>query len=108
MPATNLTAQYRERVWQIVHGIPLGHVTTYGAIAKLAGLPRGARLIGRILAQLPEGSALPWHRVVNSRGCISFPADTAQHREQRARLLEEGILFYHDKINLKQYGWEAE
>lgn len=107
MSATNLTFQYRERVWRIVHGIPRGKVTSYGAVAKLAGLPRGARMIGRILAQLPAGSTLPWHRVVNSRGCISFPPGSTQHFEQRERLLAEGIKFRGDKIDLKNFGWNG-
>lgn len=104
---SNLTLKYREHVWRIVHGIPCGKVTSYGVVAKLAGLPRGARLIGRILAQLPEGSALPWHRVVNSRGCISFPAGSARHREQRERLFAEGVEFHGDKIDLKKFGWSG-
>ena len=107
MSATNLTLMYRERVWRIVHGIPRGKVTSYGAVAKLAGMPRGARLIGRILAQLPKGSALPWHRVVNSRGCISFPPGSAQHVEQRERLCAEGIEFRNDQIDLKKFGWDG-
>lgn len=102
----NLTLMYRERVWRIVHGIPRGKVTSYGAVAKLAGLPRGARMIGRILAQLPEGSTLPWHRVVNSRGCISFPQGSSQHREQRERLFAEGVEFKREKIDLKRFGWQ--
>lgn len=105
MSATSFTLAYRERVWRIVHGIPKGKVTSYGAVAKLAGLPRGARLIGRILAQLPEGSTLPWHRVVNSRGQISFPAASAPHGEQRARLLGEGIEFNNGRIDFKRFGW---
>ena len=107
MSATNVTLMYRERVWRIVHSIPRGKVTSYGAVAKLAGLPRGARLIGRILAQLPEGSALPWHRVLNSRGCISFPPGSTQYIEQRERLLTEGIEFRGDKIDLKKFGWSG-
>lgn len=105
MPATNLTQIYRERVWQIVHSIPRGKVSSYGVVAKLAGLPRGARLIGRIMSQLPEGSKLPWHRVVNSRGQISFPAGSAAHREQFERLLDEGITFTRGKIDFKRFGW---
>lgn len=101
----NSTLIYRDRVWSIVHGIPRGKVTSYGVVAQLAGLPRGARLIGRILSQLPEGSSLPWHRVVNSRGCISFPIGSEQYREQRERLLTEGIVFRSDKIDLKKFGW---
>lgn len=107
MPAANLTLMYRERVWHIVHTIPRGKVTSYGVIAKLAGLPRGARLIGRILSQLPEGSALPWHRVVNSQGRISFPPGSEQYREQRERLITEGVAFRGDRIDLRQCAWDA-
>lgn len=107
MSATNLTFMYQERVWRIVHGIPRGKVTSYGAVAKLAGLPRGARLIGRILAQLPAGSALPWHRVVNSRGQISLPPGSASYREQRERLLSEGVEINNDKIDFKRFGWQS-
>ena len=106
MIPANLTQLYRERVWRIVHSIPQGYVSSYGAIAKLAGLPRGARLIGRILAQLPEGSTLPWHRVVNSRGRISFPPGSEQYREQRGRLCAEGVELRGDKINLQRFGWK--
>ncbi len=107
MSAPNVTLMYRERVWRIVHGIPRGRVTSYGIVAKLAGLPRGARLIGRILAQLPAHTTLPWHRVVNSRGQISFAPDSASHREQRERLLSEGVEFNNDKIDLKRFGWSS-
>lgn len=92
-------------MWRIVHSIPRGKVTSYGAVAKLAGLPRGARLIGRILAQLPAGTALPWHRVVNSRGQISFPLGTAHYREQLERLRSEGVDITNNKIDFKRFGW---
>ena len=108
MPATNLTLQYRERVWRIVHGIPAGKVSSYGAVAQLAGLPRGARLIGRILGQLPAGSALPWHRVVNAAGRISFPVDSPNHREQYRRLCGEGIEFRNGRIDLGRFGWPSD
>ena len=62
-----------EKVWQIVHDIPSGHVATYGQIAILAGLPGHARYVGTVLKNLPSQSRLPWHRVVNAKGCISFP-----------------------------------
>ena len=58
---------FPQRVWQIVAAIPEGYVTTYGDVAKLAGSPRAARQVGGVLKRLPEGSTLPWHRVVNRR-----------------------------------------
>lgn len=106
--ATSMTLAYRDRIWRIVHSIPQGKVTSYGAVAGLAGLPRGARLVGRILSQLPEGSTLPWHRVVNARGCISFPIGSQQYREQRERLLSEGVAFRQERVDWRQCGWPSD
>ncbi len=73
--------------------------------AALAGLGRGARLVGRWLGQLPEGSSLPWHRVLNSQGKLSLGANTPAGREQRARLSAEGVLVRNGRVNLQHYGW---
>jgi methylated-DNA-protein-cysteine methyltransferase-like protein len=114
MPSTNTNStagavatsdQYRELIWGIVHSIPAGKVSSYGEIAKRAGLPRGARLVGRVLSNLPEGSTLPWHRVVNSRGCISFPQGSKQYREQRERLVAEGVTFRNERIDGRVHFW---
>lgn len=105
MSNTDAIAQSRERIWKIVHSIPPGKVTSYGEVAKRAGLPNGARLVGRVLANLPSGSTLPWHRVVNSRGMLSLPPDSQSYREQRRRLQREGIIFRNERIDWKQFGW---
>lgn len=105
MSTGDTTQAHQQEIWRIVHSIPPGRVTSYGAIAKLAGLPRGARLVGRTLAQLPEGSVLPWHRVINSRGTISFPIGSTRYREQRERLITEGVEFRNEKIAWSQFGW---
>ena len=73
-----------------------------GQIAALAGMPSHARLVGRILANLPSGTKLPWHRVINSQGKITNPDPT----RQRARLEEEGITLVSGRVNLKTYGWQ--
>lgn len=104
----DVSTQHRELIWRIVHSIPAGKVSSYGEIAKRAGLPRGARLVGRMLSQLPEGSTLPWHRVVNSRGCISLPAGSAGYREQRERLVAEGVAFRNERIDLKRHAWRSD
>lgn len=80
---------FQERVWLAVHSIPKGMVASYGQIALWAGKPRAARQVGRILGNLPEDSRLPWHRVVNSKGCISVTGPGAD--EQRQRLQAEGV-----------------
>ena len=63
----------QERIWHIVARIPSGRVATYGQVAELAGLPGRARLVGHTLSRLPADTGLPWHRVVNSQGRLSFP-----------------------------------
>lgn len=95
-----------ERIWQVVAAIPKGKVATYGQVAELAGLPRGARLVGRTMSQLPKGSKLPWYRVLNSRGELSFPKNTASWRRQRDKLREDGVPLIKGRLSLKTYRWE--
>ena len=90
--------------------IPAGSVATYGQIARLAGKPRHARMVGRLLGNLPPTSQVPWHRVVNGQGRISLRAggEDAQDCESRqARLLAmEGVVFQGGRISLRRYLWE--
>lgn len=77
------------RIWAAVAAIPRGRVASYGEVAARAGLPRGARLVGRALAECPAG--IPWHRVLGASGRISLPPGSAAFREQRRRLEREGV-----------------
>jgi methylated-DNA-protein-cysteine methyltransferase related protein len=96
-----------QQVWQVVALIPRGRVTTYGRIADLAGIPGGARRVGHILSQLPRGTRLPWHRVVNAAGGISLPVGSAAHRRQRSLLRGEGVEFGKTgRIPLRRFGWQ--
>ena len=89
---------FPQRVWQIVAAIPEGYVTTYGDVAKLAGSPRAARQVGGVLKRLPEGSTLPWHRVVNLTG--------PDLQRQRQALLAEGVMVSGSgQIDLQLYRW---
>ncbi len=88
----------QQRIWHIVARIPSGSVTTYGQVAEFAGLPGRARLVGHVLSRLPADTRLPWHRVINSRGRISFPAGSGRRRLQRRRLEAEGVSFEDDRI----------
>lgn len=95
---------FPQRVWQIVAAIPEGYVTTYGDVARLAGSPRAARQVGGVLKRLPEGSGLPWHRVVNRHGIISLTGPDLQR--QRQALLEEGVVVSGDgRIDMQRYRW---
>ncbi|EPA9111763.1 MAG: MGMT family protein [Serratia liquefaciens] len=97
-------ASFSQRVFHIVAAIPYGKVTTYGEVARLAGSPRAARQVGGVLRRLPEGSSLPWHRVINRHGKISQQGEDFQR--QRQALLGEGIVFgAHSTVDLLVYGW---
>ncbi len=96
---------FRQRVFQVVAAIPYGQVTTYGDIARLIGSPRAARQVGGVLKRLPEGSALPWHRVINRHGEISLIGD--DYLRQKKALLAEGIeIDVTGIIDLQQYRWQ--
>jgi len=96
----------QQKILQAVAAIPKGYVCTYGKVAELAGLPRHARLVGNILKKLPSGSKIPWHRVLNSQGRLSFPEDSEPWQRQKERLELEEVGFLNGKINLKRYLWE--
>ena len=96
-----------ERIWLVVGLIPSGRVISYGQVAQMAGLPGRARMVGHCLSQLPEGSALPWHRVINARGEISLSVGSESYRLQVARLQEEGVAVLNGKIRLSKYGWQG-
>jgi methylated-DNA-protein-cysteine methyltransferase-like protein len=82
---------------------PEGYVTTYGDVARLAGSARGATGWRRP-KRLPEGSTLPWHRVVNRHGAISLTGPDLQR--QRQALLSEGVqVSGSGQIDLQKYRW---
>lgn len=97
---------WNEAVWNLVSMIPQGKVATYGQIAAMLGFPRRARHVGYALKQTPEGTQLPWQRVINGKGQISFSLHSEQFMIQRAILEKEGVAVSGaGKINLKTYGW---
>lgn len=96
----------RVKIWQIIAAIPVGRVMTYGGVARLAGLGKAARMVGRTLKQLPAGTTLPWHRVINAQGRISFPAGSNAYQRQAGLLEAEGITIPSSgRISLPAYGW---
>ncbi len=90
---------------RVVRRVPRGRIATYGQVARLAGLPRGARQVGYALHALPAGTTVPWHRVINAGGRISLPPD-AGGIEQRLRLLAEGVTVTEaGRVSLARYRW---
>lgn len=95
----------RSALYAALAEVPSGCVVSYGQLAQLAGLGRAARWVGRTLSQLPEGSQLPWHRVVSASGRLSLSADSPSGIEQRARLAVEGVLIRHQRVDMRRHGW---
>jgi methylated-DNA-protein-cysteine methyltransferase-like protein len=98
---------FTRRVYDIVRVIPRGCVTTYGAVATLVCSPRGARAVGQALkAGLWGPDPVPWQRVINSQGRISYRGDVGRGELQRALLEDEGIVFDDTRrIDLDRFGW---
>ena len=89
-----------------VHRVPAGCVATYGQIAELAGLPGRARLVGTVMKKLPPDSGVPWHRVINAKGEISFRGDGTSVTEQEILLKDEGVVFgASGRIALAKFRW---
>jgi methylated-DNA-protein-cysteine methyltransferase-like protein len=80
-----------QAIWDVVAQIPPGTVSTYGEVARTAGLPGRARQAGHALKHTPDGLHLPWHRVVGAGGKIVFPPGSSAFREQARRLRGEGV-----------------
>jgi len=80
-----------QAIWDVIARIPAGSVSTYGDVARAAGLPGRARQTGYALKNAPDGMHLPWHRVVGAGGRIAFPARSRPHREQVQLLRSEGV-----------------
>jgi methylated-DNA-protein-cysteine methyltransferase-like protein len=99
--ATSLSA----KVFTLVRACPSGRVTTYSWLAKAIGYPRGARMVGWIMNETPEG--VPAHRVINSKGELSGSWAFGRPGVMRQLLEQEGIVFSADeKVDLKRYGWD--
>jgi len=97
-----------ELIYTIVRQIPAGCVATYGQIAALTSTGLPARIVGYALHGLPDKSDVPWHRVINRRGTVSFSPARDNHDSLQRRLLEqEGVFFNQEgKVNLKKYLWQ--
>lgn len=98
---------FSEKVLKLIKKIPAGKVATYGQIAALAGKPQGSRAVAWLLHSCSESHALPWQRVLNSKGKISFPAGTKLYRRQKKLLVTEGVLFGDgDVIDMSVFQWK--
>lgn len=92
----------------VLKAIPKGKITSYGRVAALAGNPRGARQVSRILHSMSRRHGLPWHRVVNAQGKISLPRGEG-FELQKALLEDEGVrVSPGGQIDLDEFLWEPD
>ena len=97
-----------DAILRTIASIPRGRVASYGEIADRAGLPRRARLVGRVLRETPDGIELPWFRVLRADGRIAFPPGSRGFREQVRQLAAEGVLVRNGRVDLARHGWERD
>ncbi len=95
------------RIIAAIKKIPRGRVCPYGVVAEVAGLPRRARLVGTVLRQTPASKGLPWFRVINASGRISFPQGSDSYARQRKQLEAEGVDFVGGRVDLDRCGWPS-
>lgn len=97
---------FHQRAVAVIKKIPKGKVATYGQVAALAGDPRGARQVVRILNSSWKKEKLPWQRIINARGTISLPRG-AGYEMQKGMLQDEGIVFgLDDTVDLERFLWK--
>lgn len=97
--------RFTDRVKRVIRKVPRGKVASYGQIAALAGNPRGARQVVRVLHACSGRDRLPWHRIVNSKGGISLKPGQG-YELQKALLVDEGVTFdRNDLIDFERHQW---
>jgi methylated-DNA-protein-cysteine methyltransferase-like protein len=95
-----------DRILAVIKAIPKGKVAAYGQVAALAGVPRGARQVARVLHSLSGKEKLPWHRVIGASGRISLPAASGG-AEQARRLKREGVAVdARGRVDLARFRWD--
>lgn len=95
-----------QQIYAVVRRIPEGRVATYGQVASLAGLAGHARQVGYALHALPEGTSVPWHRVVNASGGISGRSMPGAELVQQQLLAREGVgLDARGRVALSRVRW---
>jgi methylated-DNA-protein-cysteine methyltransferase-like protein len=99
-------SSFFDKVHRLVSLVPPGTVVNYGQVAALLGEPRAARTVGWALHALPEGTTVPWQRVINVHGRISNSCQEHSAALQRELLEAEGIVFGpDDRVNMEVYRW---
>ncbi len=105
-PIKPLRPSFYARVYEIVEQIPVGKVTTYGAIAEVLGMKGSSRMVGQALSELPEDSDVPAQRVINRIGALSGAHHFGGYGRMRTILRREGVTFKGELVDLKKHFWD--
>lgn len=97
-----------ERIWATVCDIPRGKVASYGQVAELSGLPRGARQVGHALRHLPGDRDVPWYRVVTASGRLAFEPGARAFKRQVKFLKEDDVPLLNGRVDMKRYRWQPD
>ncbi len=98
---------FREKIYELARQIPKGKVATYGQLAELAGSPGAARAVGMCMKTNPDAPKTPCHRVVASNGKLTGYSAGEGVKTKKQMLLDEGVKFTGDKVNLVASQWGA-
>ena len=100
-------SEFYINVVNAVQAIPKGKVATYGQVARIAGKEHAARAVSWVLHSSSKKHKLPWHRVINSKGSISFQRGSTYYSKQKRFLRQEGVEFdQYGKLDLLEYQWK--
>lgn len=107
MAAPARPPKFARAVYALVRRVPRGKVVTYGQVAAILGHPRAARAVGTALSNLPPAlvRVVPWQRVINAAGGISFRGDVHRPDQQRELLELEGVPMRRGRVDLARYRW---
>lgn len=104
-----LTREQRmQRIWETIADIPPGNVASYGQVAEIAGIPRGARQVAYALRHAPRDLNLPWFRVVQAAGTLAFKQGSESFKRQSGLLADDGVVLLNGKIDMQRYRWQPD
>jgi methylated-DNA-protein-cysteine methyltransferase-like protein len=103
---TSARGGFFQRVYALVARVPWGYVVTYGQVARILGVGRGARIVGWAMHGNPHGRRVPCHRVVQRGGSCSPNFRVGDPRAQRRLLEREGVRFLLDgRVDMEAHQW---
>lgn len=98
------------RVWEVTRAIPVGRVTTFGAIAKCLGAKRSSRMVGWALNKVGAiHSDVPAHRVVNRNGALTGKMHFGTPTAMEEALKKEGIVVENNQVvDFEKLFWDPQ